>query len=435
MAPASETATRLIAWVAASGDNTGLPFAVIDKNTAQIFVFDGGGQLQGQAAVLLGLAPGDDSAPGVGQKRLADITKDERTTPAGRFVASYGFAAGGHKVLWVDYENSISIHAVITTNPKEQRLKRLESPEVDDNRITFGCINVPAAFYEDVVRKTFTGTNGIVYILPDTKAVGDVFPALADGTRVAAAPASTATGEPGGADGQATTASTDPSSQTAAADKPSDQAAPGAATASTDPAAQTAAAAPAGDQPADQGAQAAASANDPGAQAAAAPGPGPADKSADEKAAAATGDPGAQPAGAPAPFPYNSPAQTAAAPAEPPAPASTVDPGAQGAAAPAPFPYNSPSQQAAAAPSEPPAAAPTADPGAQGAAAPAPFPYNSPAQTAGAPSAPEAAPPTVDSPAQTASAAARISAGDLGPDLDDHPVQRHRRAVVSGGGG
>lgn len=65
-------------------------------------------------------------------------------------MAHYGPAIGTtEKVLWVDYETAISMHPVVTSNPKEHRLERLKSTTPDDNRITFGCINIAPAFYED----------------------------------------------------------------------------------------------------------------------------------------------------------------------------------------------------------------------------------------------------------------------------------------------
>jgi hypothetical protein len=176
--PASETVTELEAWVVASGDNGGLPFAIIDKLGAEVFVFSADGQLIGAAPALLGLARGDDSVPGIGDRKLSSIRPKERTTPAGRFVASFGRIPGEEDVLWVDYETAVSLHAVISTSPKERRLARLQSPTGADNRITFGCINVPTAFYKKVVRPAFTGTNGVVYVLPDTKALDEVFPAF-----------------------------------------------------------------------------------------------------------------------------------------------------------------------------------------------------------------------------------------------------------------
>jgi hypothetical protein len=175
----SDAASQVIAWVSRSGDNGGLPFIVIDKLAAEIFVFDGGGALMAAAPALLGSAPGDESVEGVGDRELSAIAPEERTTPAGRFVAGYGYANGQRKVLWVDYATAISLHPVVSANRKEQRLARLYSPEADDNRITYGCINIAAAFYENLVRPLFADTRGIVYILPDTKPLDEVFPALA----------------------------------------------------------------------------------------------------------------------------------------------------------------------------------------------------------------------------------------------------------------
>lgn len=48
---------------------------------------------------------------------------------------------------------------------------------IDDNRITFGCINVPKAFYAKV-RPLFAKKGGYVYILPDTRMLEDVFPPI-----------------------------------------------------------------------------------------------------------------------------------------------------------------------------------------------------------------------------------------------------------------
>ena len=60
----------------------------------------------------------------------------------------------------------------------EQRRERMLSPAPDDNRITFGCINLPKAFYGKVVRPLFQKKGGYVYVLPDTKPLEAVFPLL-----------------------------------------------------------------------------------------------------------------------------------------------------------------------------------------------------------------------------------------------------------------
>ena len=172
---ASRDARYVADWVVDSGDNKRLPFAIVDKVDARVYVFGADGELRGAAAALLGLARGDDSAPGIGKRALSGIPARERTTPAGRFVASLDRDEHGRTILWVDYEDGIALHAVITTNAKERRPQRLATPTPLDNRISYGCINVPATFFENVVRPAFTGTYGIVYVLPETKPPSKVF--------------------------------------------------------------------------------------------------------------------------------------------------------------------------------------------------------------------------------------------------------------------
>jgi hypothetical protein len=162
-------------WVVDSGDNGKLPFMVIDKVQARVYMFDAQGQLRGAASALLGLAVGDESVPGIGQRKLSSILPSERTTPAGRFVASLDRDIHGEEVLWVDYDSALSLHRVVTAQPRERRAERLATPSPLDNRISFGCINVPVKFYENVVSPSFTGTNGIVYILPETRSAREVF--------------------------------------------------------------------------------------------------------------------------------------------------------------------------------------------------------------------------------------------------------------------
>lgn len=175
----SETAARLADWVAGAGDNAGMPYVIVDKTAAVVSVFDATGRLLGSAPALLGQALGDDSAPGIGDRPMAQIRPEERTTPAGRFVAAYGPAEGAGETFWVDYATAISLHPVATGNPKERRIQRLRTASPADNRITYGCINVSAAFYKAVVRKTFAEEKGVVYVLPDTKPVQEVFPRFA----------------------------------------------------------------------------------------------------------------------------------------------------------------------------------------------------------------------------------------------------------------
>ena len=172
---ASLESQKLADWVVDSANNGKLPFIVIDKVQARVFVFNAEGQLRGAAAALLGMAIGDDSVPGIGQRKLSSIRPNERTTAAGRFVASLDRDIHGKELLWVDYDSSLSLHRVVTGQPNERRAERLATPTPLDNRVSFGCINVPVKFYDDVVSPAFTGTDGIVYILPETRSAREVF--------------------------------------------------------------------------------------------------------------------------------------------------------------------------------------------------------------------------------------------------------------------
>lgn len=172
---ASDYATELANWVVQVGDHQGLPFVVVDKVQARVFLFNSKGQLLGAAPALVGLTRGDDDAPGLGDRPLSMISAKERTTPSGRFVANLDSNIFGQDILWVDYEHGISLHPVRITHPIERRLQRLASPSVADNRISFGCINVSALFWHDVLMPTFVDTQGIVYVLPETRSWRTMF--------------------------------------------------------------------------------------------------------------------------------------------------------------------------------------------------------------------------------------------------------------------
>ena len=172
---ASPASRHVADWVVDSGNNGRRPFVIVDKVEAKVFVFDARGSLIGAAPVLLGLALGDETVPGIGQRKLASIRPEERTTPAGRFVASLDRDIHGQEVLWVDYDAAISMHRVITSDPKERRLQRLNGVTALERRITYGCINVPAKFYDKVLSPTFKGTDGLVYVLPETRSAKEVF--------------------------------------------------------------------------------------------------------------------------------------------------------------------------------------------------------------------------------------------------------------------
>jgi hypothetical protein len=179
-ADASIEVTQVADKVVASRDNRRLPYIIIDKANARVFVFDGTGHLQGSDAALLGLARGDGSAGDIGARKLAAIGPSERITPAGRFLAYLDRDAQGRVVLMVDYDASIALHPVVKGTVEERRAERLASATADDNRISFGCINVPLEFFTAVVAPAFAHTRGVVYILPEAGSWVTLFAARAE---------------------------------------------------------------------------------------------------------------------------------------------------------------------------------------------------------------------------------------------------------------
>ena len=162
-------------WIAHSGDNGTLDFVIVDKKFAAVHVFGSDARLRASSPILLGSALGDMSAPDIGERPLNQVLPEERTTPAGRFMGERGRNARNEDVVWVDYDAAVSMHRVLTTNPAERRLERLATPTVDDNRISFGCINVPVAFYESSIRPLFAKTRALIYVLPDSLTPQQVF--------------------------------------------------------------------------------------------------------------------------------------------------------------------------------------------------------------------------------------------------------------------
>jgi hypothetical protein len=181
---------RLVAnWVLTTGNAGRHAFVLVDKKDARVYVFGPEGQLKDSAPALMGAARGDDSFPGIGDKPLSAVRPEEKTTPAGRFVAEPGRNASNEDIVWVSYDLAVSMHRVRPLVARERRLERLASQTTDDNRISFGCINLPVTFYEDVLSPTVHKYGAIVYVLPEVKSPQQVFGAydVTDPQQVAAA--------------------------------------------------------------------------------------------------------------------------------------------------------------------------------------------------------------------------------------------------------
>lgn len=175
---ASTDAQYAARHIVRSRDNKRLPFAIVDKKDARLYLFTPRGRLVAATPVLLGLARGDHSVAGVGDLPPARIPLADRTTPAGRFVSEPGRNLGGEDVVWLDYGAGLAIHRLRPDAAHEARLQRLASALPDAHRVSAGCVVVPAAFYEAYVQPALGTGAGVVYVLPETRPVQEMFAGL-----------------------------------------------------------------------------------------------------------------------------------------------------------------------------------------------------------------------------------------------------------------
>jgi hypothetical protein len=168
-------ARRMADWIVARHDNGKAPFFIIDKRDARLYVFQPDGTIVGTAPVLLGAARGDETWPGIGNVPIKQVRPWQRTTAAGRFVTEPGMDLDRKDVVWLDYDAGLAMHRVINKVRSEHRPERLATPTPLDNRISFGCINVPIAFFDAYVSPVFGKRPGVAYILPEVKTFQEAF--------------------------------------------------------------------------------------------------------------------------------------------------------------------------------------------------------------------------------------------------------------------
>ena len=185
-APHEFTATRpsaearsLVDWVLGSGDAQGKPFAVVDKRGARIYVFHADGSLAGHSPALLGSTLGDHTVPGVGARaQTGEVGLDERTTPAGRFEAAPGRNDKGEHIVWVDWASAFAIHRLRPGFAYQARATRLANAQASTKRVSWGCVVVPVAFYQEVVERVLGQSRSVVYVRPESSPLRAVFHAL-----------------------------------------------------------------------------------------------------------------------------------------------------------------------------------------------------------------------------------------------------------------
>ncbi len=158
----SRPASAVNSWVQQSKDNAGRPYIIADKQSGEIHIVGADGQVKATAPALYGRKIGDGMT--IGETPAGIFTIHQEAAPAsyGGDLQQFATAPDG---------DVYAIHRVLTNN-KQDRPGRLASPTAEDNRISLGCINIPADLYNKYLSGKFDGK---LYVLPDQRSLGDVF--------------------------------------------------------------------------------------------------------------------------------------------------------------------------------------------------------------------------------------------------------------------
>lgn len=183
----SEPAAELLRWVGHTGNNEGKPYVVVDKQRARVWVFNAEHRQVASTPALLGLALGDQEVTDIRTRNVATLAKEARITPAGRFVTEPGINIHGEDVVWLDYEAGLAMHRVRPGLAQASRLQRLAGGVASAQRVSMGCVVLPVAFYEGVIRPLLGRQAGVVYVLPEHSAVGTWLARWGQATRTASA--------------------------------------------------------------------------------------------------------------------------------------------------------------------------------------------------------------------------------------------------------
>ncbi|MFH1201167.1 MAG: L,D-transpeptidase family protein [bacterium] len=149
--------------------NLASDYVIIDKPTATMYVIGQDKKLRGSFPVLLGKTKGE-------MPNKADPDSDDAgaqaTTPAGKYKLSYkkiatsDFLEYKGKIFSIYGSDDLGLHM---TYPKEhkKRTEALNTPTTDDNRMTYGCINVSEENFQKYLISI--NENALLFITPDNE--------------------------------------------------------------------------------------------------------------------------------------------------------------------------------------------------------------------------------------------------------------------------
>jgi len=136
------------------------PFILVDKPTATAYVYNSNGSLVKSFPVLLGSEIGDAKA----------VYGKVKTTTAGRFILTDYINNDDrklykNKMFFLSGAEPVAIHI---TYPGElaERTRRLNTPTIEDNRVSWGCINVSEENFDKFISPNI-GSGSVIIVTKD----------------------------------------------------------------------------------------------------------------------------------------------------------------------------------------------------------------------------------------------------------------------------
>lgn len=175
MSGMSENAKKIFLYndsVMSSENKTIEPYVIADKPTATVFLFDSQNNIIAKFPALFGQAKGE--APNSADAN-SDIAGSGATTPAGSYKMSLGKNMKAQdlnlyhgKIFRIEGTSNLAFHI---TYPGElaERTKALKTKTTEDNRMSWGCINISEENFDKYVTPYLSKDNQKLYITPDNQ--------------------------------------------------------------------------------------------------------------------------------------------------------------------------------------------------------------------------------------------------------------------------
>jgi hypothetical protein len=146
-------------------------YIVIDKPSAEMYVFNSSNELITSMPVLLGKDKGEEpnradaSSPiashattpagkfQLGKIGITDVNKDDSTLYQGRIISLLG-------------SDNLALHMTYP-GEYEKRTKALNTPTLEDKRMSWGCINISPKNFDKYIKPYFNKGNQNLFITPD----------------------------------------------------------------------------------------------------------------------------------------------------------------------------------------------------------------------------------------------------------------------------